>query len=284
VIFNDKVTIQLADSTVVTGQGTHGTVYTIDDISVGQHISALGTLSGSPGSYVLDAKQGLVRMEVTVLTGTVNSLSSGSLNLNLQTINGRKVSLFNFAGTSATPSADVDPADYQVSTGTLSLSGLSSGTPVRIRGLVRPFGQAPPDFTAWTIINTAALPAILFFDWVPASGSPFTSLTSNAIVLSTAGVGPLHHVLRGWVWTDVLLNSPAVQPKSAPLGLYAICYQNTVQLYTQFDGYSQALQTSLSSGKKARLLSAYGLRDLLLPRQATYIPSAPPRSSRARRG
>jgi hypothetical protein len=40
--------------------------------------------------------------------------------------------------------------------------------------------------------------------------------------------------------------------------LYAICYQGTVQLYTQFDAYSQALQTSLSSGKKARLLSAYG--------------------------
>ena len=48
VIFNDNVTIQMADSTIVTGQGTHGTVYTIDDISVGQHISALGALSGSP--------------------------------------------------------------------------------------------------------------------------------------------------------------------------------------------------------------------------------------------
>jgi len=78
VIFNDDVRIQLADSTIVTGQGTHGSVYTIDDISVGQHISAFGTLSGSPGSYVLDAKQGLVRMQVTVLTGTVNSTPAAS--------------------------------------------------------------------------------------------------------------------------------------------------------------------------------------------------------------
>lgn len=258
VIFNDNVMIQLADSTIATGQGMHGRIYNIDDISVGQYISALGTLSGSPGSYVLDAKQGLVRMQGTVLIGTVNSLTSGALNLNLQTINARKVSLFDFAGTGTTPVNDADPANYQVNTGTLSLSGISVGIPVRVRGLVLAFGQAPPDFAAWTIIRTTALPATLFFDWVPAGGSPFTSLTSNAIVLSTAGVGPLHNVLRGWVWTDVLPNSPVIQPKSSPLALYAICYQGTVQLYTQFDIYSQDLQTSLSSGKKARLLSAYG--------------------------
>jgi hypothetical protein len=163
-------------------------------------------------------------MQVTVLTGTVNSLSSGALNLNLQTINGRKVSLFNFAGTGTTPANDADPADYRVSTGTLSLSGLSSGTPVRVRGLVRPFGQAPPDFTAWTIINTADVPATLFFDWDPASATPFSSVSPTGITLNTTGVGPLHHVLRGWVWTDVLPNSPVVQPKSASLPLYAVCY------------------------------------------------------------
>ncbi len=258
VIFNDNVTIQLADSMIVTGQGTHGSVYTKGDISVGQHISALGTLSGSPGSYVLDARQGLVRMQVTVLTGTVNSLSGGTLNMNLQTINGRKVSLFNFAGTGSASGNDADPAHYEVSTGTLSLSGLSSGSPVRVRGLVRPFGTAPPDFTAWTVINTAALPALLFFDWDPASTAPFSSLSSAGMTLNTAGVGPLHHVLRGWVWTDLLPNAPVVTPKTTPLGLYAICYQGTVQLYTQFDSYSQALQASLNSGKKARLLIGYG--------------------------
>jgi len=258
VIFNDDVKIELADSTIVTGQGTHGSAYTIGDISVGQHISVLGILSGSPGSYVLDAKQGLVRMQVTVLIGTVNSLSSGTLNINLQTINGRKVSLFDFAGTGSATGNDADPADYEVSTGTLSLSGLSSGTPVRVRGLVRPFGTAPPDFTAWTVTNTATLPALLFFDWDPASAAPFSILSSAGMTLNTAGVGPLHHILRGWVWTDLLPGAPVVTPKSTPLGLYAICYQGTVHLYTQFDEYSLALQTSLDSGKRARLLSAYG--------------------------
>ena len=123
---------------------------------------------------------------------------------------------------------------------------------------MRPFGTAPPDFTAWTVINTAALPALLFFDWDPASSAPFSILSPAGMTLNTAGVGSLHHVLRGWVWTDVLPNAPVVTPKSTPLGLYAICYQGTVQLYTQFDSYTQALQTSLDSGKRARLLSAYG--------------------------
>jgi len=257
VTFNDNVTIQLADSTIVTGQGTHGSAYTKDDISVGQHLSAFGTLSGSPGSYVLDARQGLVRMQVTVLTGTVNSTSSGLMSLNLQTINGRKVSLFNFAATGS-PANDADPGDYEVSTGTLSLSGLSSGTPVRVRGLVRSFGTAPPDFTAWTVINTTALPALLFFDWDPASAAPFSSLSSAGMTLNTAGVGPRHHILRGWVWTDLLPNAPVVTPKSTPPGLYAICSQGTVQLYTQFDSYTQALQAGLDSGMKARLLIGYG--------------------------
>jgi hypothetical protein len=255
VIFNDNVTIQLADSTIVTGQGTHGSVYTIDDISVGQHISALGT---SPVRQIVrPGCAWLAREQVTILTGTVNSTSSGLMSLNLQSINGRNVSLFNFAGTGS-PGNDADPANYEVSTGALSLSGLSSGSPVRVRGLVRPFGTAPPDFTAWTVINTAALPALLFFDWDPASAEPFSDPSSAGMTLNTAGVGPLHHVLRGWVWTDVLPSAPVVTPKSTPSGLYAICYQGTVQLYTQFDSYSQALQTSLSSGKKARLLIGYG--------------------------
>jgi hypothetical protein len=259
VIFNDNVTIQLADSTIVTGQGMHGSVYTIKDISVGQHISVFGTLSGSPGSYVLDAGHGLVQMQVTVLTGTVNRISSGLLGLNLQTINGRQVSLFNFVGTGSTPENDADPTDYEVSTGTLTLTGLSPGSPVRVKGLVRPFGAAPPDFTAWTVIDTTALPALLFFDWDPASSAPFSSLSPGGMTLNTAGVGSLHHILRGWVWTDLLPSAPVLTPKSTPLGLYAICYQGTVQLYTQFDPYSQALQASLDSGKKARLLIGYGI-------------------------
>jgi len=261
VLFNDNVTVQLAEKTVVTGQGTLGQVYTKDDISVGQMITALGTLSGDPGSFKLDATQGLVRMLVTVLTGTVNDLFSGNLILNLQTINGRQVSLFNFAGTGGAAADDADPANYEVETGGLSLGGLSAGTPVRVRGLVRPFKKAPPDFAAWTVVNVASLPATLLFDWNPATETPFTSASNTALYLNPVGAGPLHHILRGGIVTDMLPGTPAIEPQNSSFGWYAIGYGSTVQLYTQFGDYRDALQLRLSSGQKTRLLGAHGIYD-----------------------
>jgi hypothetical protein len=261
VLFNDNITVQLADTTVVTGQGTLGRVYTKDDISVGQMITALGTLSGDPGSFNLDASHGLVRMLVTVLTGTISELFPGNLTLNLQTINGRQVSLFNFAGTGGMQADDADPANYAVETGLLSLSGLSAGSPVRVRGLVRPFGQAPPDFAAWTVVNVASLPATLLFDWNPATETPFTSTSSTALYLNPAGVGPFHHILRGGIVTDVLADEPVVAPKNSRFGWYAIGYGSTVQLYTQFEDYRDALLSRLGSGQKTRLLGAHGIYD-----------------------
>lgn len=261
VLFNDNITVRLADTTVVTGQGTLGQVYTKDDISVGQMITALGTFSGDPGSFNLDASHGLVRMLVTVLTGTVNQLSPGNLNLNLQTINGRQVSLFNFAGTGGALADDADPANYEVDTGALSLSGLSAGSPVRVRGLVRPFGKAPPDFAAWTVVNIASLPATLLFDWNPATETPFTSTSSTALYLDPTGVGPFHHILRGGIVTDLLPGEPVVAPQNSSFGWYAIGYGSTVQLYTQFEDYRDALLSRLGSGQKTRLLGAHGIYD-----------------------
>ena len=261
VVFNDDVRVQLATTTIVTGQGTMGMVYTKNDISVGQLITAIGTLSGNPGSLSLDASRGVVRMLVTTLSGTVNSTTPGSpglLNLNLQTINGRRVSLFNFAGTGTPLANDANPAQYEVNTGSLNPSGLSPGIPVRVRGLVRPFGQAPADFNAWTVIKVADLPAYLVFNWLPATSAPFLNSSSTGITLNPAGVGLLHHVLRGWVVTDVLPNSPVVQPKNISRGWYAIGYLGTVQVYTQFADYQRALESRISLGQKASLLGGQG--------------------------
>jgi hypothetical protein len=71
-------------------------------------------------------------------------------------------------------------------------------------------------------------------------------------------VGALHHVLRGGVATDVLPNSPVVQPKNNSWGWYAIGYLGAVQVYTQFADYERALQLRLNLGQKACLLSGQG--------------------------
>jgi hypothetical protein len=197
-------------------------------------------------------------MLASVLTGAVNGAAPGALSLTLQSVNGRPAFIYNFSGTGSAPAGDASPANYEVATGTLSLAGLSPGTPVRVRGLVRPFGQAPEDFTAWTVINTAALPATLIYDWNPATATPFSSASESTVTLSTAGIGPLHHVYRGGVWTDVLPDATVVEPYSSAFGVYAIGYQGTIQIYTNFGEYEAALVYRLGSGRQARILGAFG--------------------------
>jgi hypothetical protein len=259
VIFRDNVTVLVDGATKVVKQVSVETGLDKDSLSIGQRVRVFGTLSGAVGSQQLDARgsQGLARMLLTTLTGTVNATGAGEAQLALQTIDGRRVALFDFTGTGSSENAD--PAHYQVATGALSLSGLTNGTPVRVRGHVRPFGAAPADFTAQTLVNVVSLPAELGYGWDPAASAPFLSSSATQIVLSTTGVGGLHHVLRGGVATDLVTapKAPSLVP-TASLGLYAIGYQGTIEIHTTFDAYRQALDARLAASQKARFLGAYG--------------------------
>jgi hypothetical protein len=255
VMFGDNVTVTLGPATLVKKQATLAAGLTKDSISVGQRLTVFGTLN--VGTMTLDARQGLARMLFTTLTGTVNGAVSGEVQMALQTIDGRRISLYNFGGTGTTGN-DADPANYEVSTASLGLSGISVGTPVHVRGFVRPYGQAPNDFDAISVINVAALPALLLTDWQPATATPFTSSSASAVVLNLAGTGALHHVLRGWVATDLTGTSPRIEPYAGGVNLFAIGYRGTVQVYTRFDLYEQALQASLAQNRKVRGLAALG--------------------------
>jgi hypothetical protein len=254
-MFGDNVTVQLSSATLVKKQATLSVGLTKDAISVGQRVDVFGTLD--VGTMTLDATGGLARMLFTTLTGTVNNAVSGEVQMALQTIDGRHISLYSFGGT-GTPGNDADPANYEVSTASLSLAGISTGTPVHVRGFVRPYGQAPNDFDAISVINVAALPALLLTDWQPATATPFTSASASAIVLNLTGTGAVHHVLRGWVVTDLGGTSPRVEPRTGGVNLFAIGYRGTVQVYTRFDLYEQALQVSLTQNRKVRGLAALG--------------------------
>jgi hypothetical protein len=255
VIFRDNVSVLLSAATIVKKQASLANGLTIDAISVGQRIDVLGTLDMN--TMTLDATQGLARMRVTTLTGTVASIGGGEVQVELQTIDGRSAALYNFAGT-GTPGNDADPANYQVNTGSLSLAGISIGSPVHVRGFVRAFGQAPSDFDAVSVVNVSALPALLLTDWQPATATPFTSSSPSAVVLDLTGTGPAHHVLRGWVATDLTGTAPRIEPRASGVNLFAIGYQGTIQVYTQFDLYEQALQANLTQSRKARGIVAFG--------------------------
>ncbi len=257
--FRDTITVNVAAGTKVRQQALMTAGLTKDDISVGQRIASFGALDGSTST--LDATSGLVRLLVTSVAGTVNSTGSGSLEMAIQRIDGRRISLFNFAGTSTSSATDADPAHYQVSTGLLDLSGLTTGTPVRVLGFATKFHSAPPDFTAQTLVNLTNHPASLLVNWRPPTGVPFFSSTDTGFVLNLTGVGGAHYVWRGPVATDLLtLNLPInVVPDNAGAGLFALGSNGTVQVFTQFSGYRLALAQHLSQGQLASTVGAQGV-------------------------
>lgn len=255
VTFRDTVAVTVADTTLVAKQTQPGAGVTKDDISIGSRVSVFGT-AAADGS-TLDATQGLARLLISSLTATVNSVNGSELELNLQTLNGRRVALYGaFAGT-GTPGNDASPGAYQVDATGLTLTDIVPGSPVRVRGFVKAYGQAPADFLAQTVINVTNLPAQLLYAWDPATAAPFVASSASAISLNPAGVGTLHHIVRGGVATDVG-GGVTVAPQSPLSGLYAIGYQGTVQVYLQFNEYEQALAARLGGGQKARYVGAHG--------------------------
>ena len=257
--FHDTITVNVAAGTKVRQQALMTTGLTKDDISVGQRIAAFGALDGS--TSMLDATTGLVRLLVTSVAGTLNSTGSGSLELAVQRIDGRRITLFNFAGTGTSAGTDADPTHYQVSTGLLDLSGLTTGTPVRVLGFASRFKTAPPDFTAQTVVNLTNHPASLLVNWRPPTGLPFFSSTDTGFVLSLTGVGGVHYVWRGPVATDLLtVNMPtSIVPEDPTAGLFALGANGTVQVFTQFTGYRLALEQHLSQGQLANAVGAHGV-------------------------
>jgi hypothetical protein len=209
----------------------------------------------------LDARTGLVRLLVTSVAGTVNATGAGSLEMNVQRIDGRRITLFNFAGMGTSSATDADPTHYQVATGALSLTGLTAGTPVRVLGFVTHFKTAPPDFTAQTVVNLTDHPTTLVVNWRPPTAGPFSSNTDAGLVLNLAGVGPAHYVWRGPVATDLvgLGLSPTITPNDPNSGLFALGSSGQVQVFTQFHDYRLALAQHLAQGQLANTIGAHGI-------------------------
>ena len=115
--------------------------FTIANISVGQHIDAFGMASqAANGAVTLDATAGQVQLDLTPLWGTITTAATGSLTLNLQSLDGMVPSAFTFAGTGTNTAADAVATAYVVNTGTLSQTGLArqrAGARLRIRNAVR---------------------------------------------------------------------------------------------------------------------------------------------------
>lgn len=154
VVFNDSVTVSLDNSTTVLKQLNIGT-FSIQDISVGQRIAVFGTVTNDQVSDLqMSAANGYARMGLSYLRGSVVALPDTvtDLTLNLNSINGRTISLYNFNGT-GTVGNDADPANYEVDKGTLTLDGFAVDDAIGMAGFPTPFGSAPADYAAQTVVK-----------------------------------------------------------------------------------------------------------------------------------
>src|SRR5882672_6307621 len=263
--FKNTVSVTVANTTKVVSQKNPSgpqiaVVPDISGISVGQRVTVFGTLN--PAGTTMDATSatsGLVRLLVTQLNGAVNSAGSGIVAMTLARIDGRPIGLFNFSGTGPTAGSDANPNSYQVATGTLVLP--VANTPLKVRGFVRPFGQATAtdDFGAIALIDVTNAPATLVVGWPSLEATPFNSYAVNGMRVNLTNAGLLHHVFRGGVATTLATSdTPFVQAANPARGLFVIGTNGTVQVYTQLGSYQAALKADLAAGGKARSFVASG--------------------------
>lgn len=253
-IFNKEVTVVLdAINTRVTRQRSKESG-AIGDISVGQRLELLGTITESNGALTMNDTRH-ARMMQTFLSGNAVSMN-GELVVNLQHLEGLPAAAYNFAGTGTSATFDAGPANYQVDNGTLTLNGIGISDPVRVRGFVTPFGTAPADFTASTIVGLADVASTLVVQWTAAEATPFVSSSATGLVVDL-GNSHLHHVQRYGVRTN-LTTSPTLQPAASGTGVFAIQGGGAIQLYRSFSAFESALSARLATGAKVKRLTASG--------------------------
>ena len=245
--------VTVGANTVVTEEGQMG-AFTAANISVGQHIDAFGMASqGANGAVMLDATAGAVQLDITALTGTVTAMATGNLTVNLQSLDGLSPKAFTFAGTGKSTAMDATPTAYTVNTGALAQTGLSMNAPARAFGFVSPFGMAPPDFTAESLENFAAVTADLVVNFGQGgSATAFTGLmaTSTSLQLDLANVGAVHVIKIGPELLDLTqLATPAsVVPSTATGDVFTIAHAGKfkVENFNTFAAFVTQLAADLA--------------------------------------
>ncbi|HTU66127.1 MAG TPA: hypothetical protein VMF52_09265 [Steroidobacteraceae bacterium] len=265
-----KVTIG-ANTKVIKGGTVPATAATAADISVGQSIEAFGSAtpvsaSSMGGDWTLDATGGRVRMYATSLYGFVKTASTGALTLQLDSIAGRRVSAFDFAGTGMSTAQDADPANYEISTGSLDLSSLSIGEPTRLIGFPTTFGLAPPDFTARSLVDYPALPAMLSLTWNPGgTTAPFSTQDAQGLVLDLANpaIGRVHVLTVGprMLNLQAMPASPTLSPPADGPSAYLVVMRDESHAFHDFADFVAELGTKLNGSSVLVSLNASGRYD-----------------------
>ncbi|MGH8210453.1 MAG: hypothetical protein ACREU6_12860, partial [Steroidobacteraceae bacterium] len=195
--FQQTATVSVGPATVVSEDGVAGVTLTLGSISVGQVINVSGQVpvdgAGNPiVPTVLDATgdsganiPGHIRLQNTTLFGTLNSATTGSLSLNLLSVDHYEPTYLNFTGTGSSSALDATAASYTVNTGSIDESATAAGTLLKIDGMANGYGMGPPYFTATAITPASSLPSQLILEWTNnGSLNPFTVVNSSGIIVN----------------------------------------------------------------------------------------------------
>ncbi len=258
-VFNDEVTLLVDDTTAVTRQGSEDS-FSIADLSVGQQIEVLGDVSSD--NTTMDATvDGLVRMRYSDISGLV--VSASPLEVDVQTYNRRNISQFDFSGTGVDAANDADPAQYQVNSGTLTLDGIALNDPIKLRGFPTPFGTAPEDFTATTLALFDDIHSKIIVDY-PAFGvdDAIASLDENGLLLNLASANETQYLVQAGIYTELatLASMPLILPNDGS-ALYAIQQHHSLQVFTDWQSFQDALTTALANGDMVKYVHAAGEYD-----------------------
>lgn len=263
------VTLVVGPGTKVMRAGQGGGALDAAAISVGQRIQAFGDVSRDGGDFTMDATDGLVRLNHTRLSGRVVTAGTGDVTLDLEGIDGLHPGRFDFAGTGLTPEQDADPATYEVVVASgVNTSGLAAGSWIGLFGHVSPFGMAPPDFNAVTLVDYAATRALLSVTWVPGGAvAPFSTLSDAGITLdSAASPAPMGGIRLGGL--SIGLGSVGGDITLVPMAgdfepMFAIAHRGSAGIdnFSEFADFAAALDAALDGGAKALRLTATGTLD-----------------------
>lgn len=240
--YRNSIRILVGEHTHVTKLDRNHGKYDKNDISVGQKIDVQGHFNNE----VLDATAGHVRLLPTAVNGNILQLSP--LVIDLHTIGRHSVTHFDFSGTGNME--DANPDYYEIDTGELALDGFEINARIRLLGFSNRFGEAPPDFTAHTAINTRDLPAFMRLQWNGNGDStPFISRSDSALVidLNSDLLGEQHHIFNAGHLTDLLTLStaPTLQARPEGKGIFIIIGTGSTEVFEQFSIFEHALTERL---------------------------------------
>jgi hypothetical protein len=253
--FQQQITVGVGPGTTVIEMGQSG-AFSASDISVGQVVRISGTAGTGSGTPTLDATAGTAFLLPTFGVGLVTGTATGSVTVSLQNLGTVDASALDFTGTGATSQQDATASSYQVSVpSSVSTTAATNGVAVAFTGFVAPYGSAPPDFAATSLIDYGETHTLFDAHWPsPGITTPFATLSSSEMLLSKATLqaSPQSAVRIGPVTVGASSLSAGLTlvpdtSGSAPQSFAIVHAQShTIDSFSSFNDFTTALTTDLN--------------------------------------